>query len=64
MKTTTAVTSAATTAVPTNEREPIKLQKRIGSTTFVVSVRFPATSAETIEDIILRLIEREVAKSA
>jgi hypothetical protein len=35
------------------------LQKRIGSTTFVVSVRFSATSTETLEDKILRLIERE-----
>jgi hypothetical protein len=58
MTTTTAVKSAAKTAV-NDEREPINLQKRIGSTTFVVSVRFSQTSDETIEDKILRFIERE-----
>jgi hypothetical protein len=59
MSTTTAVKSAATTAV-NDEREPINLQKRIGSTLYEVSVRFSATSEETIQDKILRLIEREV----
>ena len=46
------------------ESEPVKLLKRVGSTTYVVNVRFRATSAETIEDKILRLIEREVSKDA
>jgi hypothetical protein len=58
MTTTTAVTSAAKTS-RIAESEPVNLQKRIGSTTFVVSVRFSQTSDETIEDKILRLIERE-----
>jgi len=40
------------------------LRKRIGSTTYVVSVHFSKTSKETIEDKILRLIEREVRKDA
>ena len=57
MKATTAVTSAAATPI---EAEPIKLQKRIGSTLFEVSVRFSATSTETMQDKLLRLIEREV----
>jgi hypothetical protein len=61
MPTTTAVTSAARTPI---EAEPVKLQKRIGSTTYVVSVRFSATSTETLEDKILRLIEREVRNNA
>ena len=61
MPTTTAVTSAARTPI---EAEPVKLQKRIGSTTFVVSVRFSATSTETLGDKILRLIEREVRNNA
>jgi hypothetical protein len=59
MKTTTAVKSAAKIAV-NDEREPVKLQKRIGSTVFTVNVRFSDKSAETLEDKILRLIEREV----
>jgi hypothetical protein len=57
MTTTTAVASVARTPV---EAEPIMLQKRIGSTTFVVSVRFSEKATETLEDKILRLIEREV----
>ena len=35
------------------------LRKRIGSTTYEVSVRFSETSKETLEDKILRLIEHE-----
>jgi len=42
------------------EREPLTMQKRVGSTTYVVSVRFSQTSRETMQDKILRLIEREV----
>ena len=42
------------------EQEPIKLLKRVGSTTFVVSVLFNAKSVETLEDKVLRLIKREV----
>jgi len=45
-----------------NERT-VKLQKRIGSTLYEVSVRFSATSKETMQDKIFRLIESEV-KSA
>ena len=40
--------------------EPVKLLKRIGSTTFEVVVHFSERSEETVEDKILRLIEREV----
>jgi hypothetical protein len=40
--------------------EPVRLLKQIGSTTFVVSVRFSSESAETLEDKLLRLIGREV----
>lgn len=62
MTTTTAIKSTAKTA--RTEREPLKLLKRIGSTTYVVSVRFSATSTETSGDKILRLIESEVRHSA
>jgi hypothetical protein len=49
----------AKTAV-TDEREPLTLQKRCGSTAYVVSVHFCEEAKETLEDKILRLIEREV----
>lgn len=39
--------------------KPRKLRKRIGSTTYEVSIHFSETSTETLEDKILRLIERE-----
>jgi hypothetical protein len=58
----TAVTSAVTTAQ--NEREPVKLLRRIGSTTVEITVHFSNTSKETMEDKLLRMIEREVDKSA
>ena len=47
-----------------DEREPATMRKRIGSTTYVVSVRFSQTSRETMQDKILRLIESEVDESA
>jgi hypothetical protein len=51
---------AAMTAEREFEREPVMLQKRIGSTLFEVTIRFSATSKETMQDKILRLVEREV----
>lgn len=44
--------------------EPMKMMRRIGSMTYEVSVHFSRTSKETIEDKILRLIEREVRQNA
>ena len=44
--------------------EPPVLKKRIGSTTFLVNVRFSSTSTETLEDKIHRLMQREVDKVA
>ena len=58
---TTALTSAAATSAMS---EPVKLLQRIGSTDYVVTVRFNPTATETIEDKILRMIESEVRKSA
>ena len=43
---------------------PATVLKRIGSTTYVVSVHFSKTSHETMEDKILRLIKREVGNIA
>lgn len=47
------------TSEPLIRREPVNLLKRIGSTTYLVSVHFSGTSKETMSDKILRLIERE-----
>jgi hypothetical protein len=55
--------SAAMTSRPA-ESEPVKLLTRIGSTTYKVSIRFSETATETLEDKILRLIEREVSGNA
>jgi hypothetical protein len=43
--------------------KPLCLTKRIGSTTYKVSVHFSKTSKETIDDKIIRLIERETQNS-
>ena len=44
--------------------EAAHFKKRIGSTTYVVSVHFSRTSRETVEDKILKLIESEAKKTA
>ena len=59
----TANNVVAKTAV-TDEREPLTMRKRIGSTTYVVSVRFSQESRETMQDKVLRLIESDVDKIA
>jgi hypothetical protein len=60
-----AINSAAMTHGDNNAHaEPLNLTKRIGSTTYVVAVHFSRTSNETIEDKLLRLIEREVEDAA
>ena len=41
-----------------------QFSRRIGSTTYLVSVHFSKTGKETIEDKIMRLMESEVGKSA
>ena len=56
--------SAATTLGKTAHAEPVKLLRRIGSTTVEVTVHFSNTSRETLEDKLLRMIEREVDNSA
>ena len=56
--------SAARTQGETASAEPVKLLKRIGSATVEVTIHFSSTSAETLEDKLLRIIEREVDKSA
>jgi hypothetical protein len=56
--------SAAETAGQKPEREPVKLLMRIGSTTYMVAVRFSDNAKETMEDKLLRIAESEVRKLA
>ena len=56
----TTKTVVATTARRNSEREPLTMQTRVGSTVYSVTVRFCENAKETLEDKILRLIEREV----
>ena len=41
-----------------------RFSRRIGSTTYLVTVRFSGKGNETFEDKILRLIEKEARKTA
>jgi hypothetical protein len=45
----------------TSDKKPLRLTRRIGSTTYKVNVHFSRTSKETVGDKIFRLIEREAA---
>jgi hypothetical protein len=56
--------SAAKTQGEHAYAEPMNLTKRIGSTTYLVSVHFNKESKETVQDKIIRLIENEVRNSA
>ena len=42
--------------------KPLRITKRIGSTTYKVSVHFSKTSKETMDDKLIRLIERDAVK--
>ena len=42
--------------------EPTKLLRRIGSTTYTLTIHFSETAKETAEEKVLRLIEREVGR--
>ena len=53
-----------TTAANPQAAKPLVLMKRIGQTTYMVTVHFSETSKETAEDKILRLIEREAKELA
>lgn len=55
---------SAVTADRTIERtdKPLHITKRIGSTTYKVSVHFSRTSRETMGDKLVRLIERDAVK--
>jgi hypothetical protein len=64
MTSTTVRKEAAKSAALTSEREPIKLQRWIGSTLYEVSVYTNPIAIETMEQKLLRLIENEVLKNA
>ena len=49
------------TVINNTPQEPYRFSKRIGSTTFHVSVRFSETSKETADDKIARMIRSDVA---
>ncbi|MCL2079815.1 MAG: transposon-encoded TnpW family protein [Oscillospiraceae bacterium] len=49
---------------PEREGEPVKLRRRIGSTTYTLTIKFSETATETADEKILRLIEREVGRNA
>lgn len=41
-----------------------QFSRRIGSTTYLITIRFSETGKETFEDKVMRLIEKEVRKTA
>lgn len=55
--------SSKVTSTPDREAQsrPVTMLKRIGSTTYEVSVHFSQTSKETVNDKIARLIKSEAA---
>ena len=60
----TATDTSAVKAQGSAHAEPQTFSKRIGQTTFVVSVHFSRDERETMQDKLLRLIESEVRRSA
>ena len=44
--------------------EPLKYDKRIGSTVYRVTAHYSRTSSDTIEDKLIRMMESEVRESA
>lgn len=53
-----------TAAMKPERAEPLKLLKRIGSTTYKVTIRFSETATETLEQKMFRIIEREVQNAS
>lgn len=55
--------SSKVTSTPDRKAQsrPVTILKRIGSTTYEVSVHFSQTSKETVNDKIARLIKNETA---
>jgi len=53
--------NVAVTPDSEDQARPVIMLKRIGSTTYEVSVHFSQTSKETVNDKIARLIKNETA---
>ena len=49
---------------PKREGEPLKLLRRIGSTTYTVTIHHSNTGKETMADILRRILEREADRHA
>jgi hypothetical protein len=60
----TITTTTASAAATLKQAEPIRFVKRIGSTTYVISVATSPSATETLQDKLLRLIESEVRRIA
>jgi hypothetical protein len=61
---TNATVKVVSAANPFNEAEPRKFVKRVGSTDYIIAVRYSQSGKEDLQDKILRLIESEVRKLA
>jgi hypothetical protein len=61
MNSTTVKNDAARTP---KQAEPVKLLRRIGSTTYEVTVHYSNTNKTTMADIVRRVLEREVDNNA
>ena len=56
--------NTADKAAQESRDRPVNLLKRIGPTDYILNIYFSKNSKETMEDKILRLIERKVRNSA
>jgi hypothetical protein len=56
-------TTSKKTAMTPVKSEPIKLLRRIGSTTYEVTVHYSNTGKDTMADILRRVLEREVDRN-
>ena len=54
------VTSEMTANTVIVPEKPVTMLKRIGSTTYSISVNFSKTNKETVQDKILRLIKNDI----
>ena len=61
-RTITSENKTDTTANPIQDNKPMRLTKKIGSTTYKVSVHFSRTSKETVDDKIIRMIQNEAVR--
>jgi hypothetical protein len=58
--TTTAAKNTASAAATLKQAEPLMLKRRVGSTDYLIAVRYSQSGKEALEQKLLRLIESEV----